>query len=452
MKNQLNARLLLCLIAVASMVACGGAEESTSDANSGNMAPTEPTEPTAGCPAGTAEVAEFCALEGRITTDLTLTANNQYILSGPVFIGDGTAETVLTIEPGTTIYGIKDPGSPGTLIIDRGSKIEAVGTADAPIVFTSDQLEGQKDRGDWGGLIINGYAPINGCDAAPCSAEGEGSTGTYGGDNPEDNSGTLKYVRVEYAGTLFSEDNELNGIAFQGVGSGTVVDYIQVHMNKDDGIEFFGGTVSAKHVVITGAGDDSIDWTDGWVGNIQYAIVKQYEDDGDNGIEADNNKANNDFLPRSNPTLANLTFIGNENTDIGMLIREGTGVTIANSVVSGFGDACLVLDNEATFANSCDADASLITLSNLVLNCETQIEEPDPAEFTAACTAESIFSRAGSNVTTDETVLENYMPASDSMLLSPADAIELAAWFDNTAFIGAVGDEDWTAGWTIGLE
>ena len=257
--------------------------------------PSEPNQATT-CPAGTTGLGELCALSGRITASLTLTADKDYLLNGPVFIGDGTAETVLTIEAGTTIYGLKDPGAPGTLIVDRGSKLEANGTKDAPIVFTSDQLEGQRDRGDWGGLIINGYAPINGCDEAPCSAEGEGSTGSYGGDDPADSSGTLRYVRVEYAGTLFSEDNELNGIAFQGVGSGTTVEYVQVHMNKDDGIEFFGGTVSAKYVVLTGIGDDSIDWTDGWTGNIQYGIVKQYEDDGDNGIEADNNKANNDFF------------------------------------------------------------------------------------------------------------------------------------------------------------
>ena len=174
-------------------------------------------------------------------------------------------------------------------------------------MFTSDQLEGQKARGDWGGLIINGNAPINGCDEDLCSAEGEGSTGLYGGDNTEDNSGTLRYVRVEYAGTQFSEDNELNGIAFQGVGSGTTVEYIQVHMNADDGVEFYGGSVNVKYVVLTGIGDDSMDWTDGWNGKAQFVLAKQASDDGDNGIEADNNKANNDFEPRSNPTLANMT-------------------------------------------------------------------------------------------------------------------------------------------------
>ncbi len=431
------------LAAALLLTACG-----SDDTNAPTPTADDMNEGSA-CPAGTAESGDLCELTGRITTSLTLTADKSYLLNGPVFIGDGESETVLTIEAGTTIYGLKDPGAPGTLIIDRGSKIEANGTAEAPIVLTSDQLEGQKDRGDWGGLIINGRAPINGCDTAPCNAEGEGSTGVYGGDDPEDSSGTLRYVRIEYAGTLFSEDNELNGIAFQGVGSGTTVEYIQVHMNKDDGVEFFGGTVSVRYVVLTGIGDDSIDWTDGWVGNAQFVLVKQAEDAGDNGIEADNNKANNDFEPRSNPTLANLTLIGNSATDIGALIREGTGATISHSVISGFGDACLVLDNAATFENSCVEESSLLTLSNIVLNCETAIAEP--TEFTPECTAESIFNRDEENLTSSETVLDNYQPAEGSGLTG-VSAVSLAdPWFESVDFIGAVGETDWTAGWTVGL-
>ena len=150
---------------------------------------------------------------------------------------------ILEIEAGTTIYG--DSATNGTLVIARGSQIHAHGTAAAPIVMTSDQLEGERARGDWGGLIINGYAPLN---IEGGEAEGEGDTGTYGGDDPTDSSGILEYVRVEFAGTEFSPDNELNGIAFQGVGSGTTVENVMVKFNKDDGLEFFGGTVEVKYV------------------------------------------------------------------------------------------------------------------------------------------------------------------------------------------------------------
>ena len=457
--NKLNSLFapMVVLLSV-GLVACGDDDATTAaDANAATDAPAAGDAPdapadgadVAACPEGTEALGELCAIAGRITTDLTLNAGKDYILNGPVFIGDGAAETVLTIEAGVTLYGLKDPGSPGTLIIDQASRIEANGTADAPIVFTSDQLEGSRARGDWGGIIINGRAPINGCDAAPCSAEGEGSTGTYGGDDPTDNSGTLRYVRVEYAGTLFSEDNELNGIAFQGVGSGTTVEYVQVHMSSDDGIEFFGGTVSVKYAVLTGIGDDSMDWTDGWSGNAQFVLAKQAEDLGDNGIEADNNKANNDFLPRSNPTLANLTLLGNSNTDIGALLREGTGATIVNSTISGFADACLVLDNEATFQNSCDSADSLLNLSNVVLNCETPIAEPE--DFTPSCTAESIFTRGEGNLTTQDAILDNYLPVDGSVLVTSGVTELDGDWFEAVDFIGAVGSEDWTAGWTVGL-
>lgn len=214
---------------------------------------------------------------------------------------------MLTIEPGTQIFG--ETSSKAFLVIRRGSKIQAVGTKAAPIVFTSSKAAGARARGD-GGVVINGRAPINGCDAAPCVAEGEGGTGLYGGANAADDSGTLRYVRVEFGGFPITEDNELNGIAFQGVGSGTDVDHIQIHMAKDDGIEFFGGTASAKFILTTGVSDDNIDWTDGWTGKLQFAVAQQYEDTGDNGIEADNNGDNNAALPRSSPTLSNLTLIG----------------------------------------------------------------------------------------------------------------------------------------------
>jgi len=177
-----------------------------------------------------------CVLSGVIEEDTLLTADNQYILSGGVFIGNDIDPVTLTIEPGTTLYG--ESATDGFLSIRRNAQIIAEGTAEAPIVFTSSKEPGSRARGDWGGLIINGNAPINACadDGADfCEALGEGGTGFYGGTDPEDSSGVLKYVRVEFAGTLISPDNELNGIAFLGVGSGTEVDFVQVHMNADDG-------------------------------------------------------------------------------------------------------------------------------------------------------------------------------------------------------------------------
>ena len=194
------------------------------------------------------------------------------------------AGATLNIAAGTRVIG--ESGSVGTLIVDRGGRLNAIGTAAAPIVFTSDQPIGQRGRGDWGGIIINGRAPVN---FGSGEAAGEGDTGVYGGNDPNDNSGTLQYVRVEFSGVEFSPDNELNGIAFQAVGRGTVVHHVQAHMSRDDALEWFGGTVDGKYLVMSNAADDALDWTFGWNGRVQFAAITQRGDDADNGIEADNN-------------------------------------------------------------------------------------------------------------------------------------------------------------------
>ena len=187
-----------------------------------------------------------------------------------------------------------------------------------------------------------------------CEAEGEGSTGLYGGADVMDNSGILKYVVVEWAGYEITPENELNGIAFQGVGAGTLVDYIQVHGNADDGVEFFGGTVNVKHVVLTGNKDDSMDWTSGWVGKAQYVYIQQDADEGNNGIEADSRKSPMNAEPRSNPVLVNVTMLGSETArkgGSGILLRRGTGLKMYNAVIKGFKVSGVDVDDGETFRN-----------------------------------------------------------------------------------------------------
>jgi hypothetical protein len=259
---------------------------------------------------------------------------NYYVLRGGVFVEDGAT---LNIQAGTRVIG--ESGSVGTLIVSQGGRLNAIGTAQAPIVFTSDQPIGQRGRGDWGGLIINGRAPVN---LEGGEGEGEGDTGVYGGTNPNDNSGILRYVRVEFSGIEFSPDNELNGIAFQGVGRGTQVDYVQAHMSRDDALEWFGGTVDGKHLVMSNAADDSLDWTFGWTGRIQFAAITQRGDDADNGIEADNSEFNNNALPRAHPQIYNITLCGDPDRNEGLEspraanIRRGTAFTLRNFLVTGF--------------------------------------------------------------------------------------------------------------------
>ncbi len=436
------------LLLALALVACDSGDDTETTGGSGS------------CPEPTAAEGDVCVLSGEITTNLTLTADRTWLLRGGVFIGDDSAETVLTVEPGTIVYG--ETATKGMLVIRRGSKLVADGTKDAPIVFTSPKEDGSRARGDWGGLIINGRAPINGCNEAVCEAEGEGGTGLYGGDDPNDNSGVLRYVRVEYAGILLSEDNELNGIAFQGVGAGTTVDYVQVHMNKDDGVEFFGGTVRVRHILLTGIGDDCLDWTDGWVGKAQWVAAVQFPDSGDQGIEADNNGENNDATPRSHPTLANVTLVGSggENSDIGMLLREGTGANIFNAVVTNFGEAGLALDQAATFTNAGTADtlSGELTVNGTILWNPDASEYKDPKPEDVAdppFTVEAFFTTMNANNRVTDPGLASIdwqapdlRPAAGSAAATGAvDTMD--PWFDATDYVGAFSaDSDWTDGWT----
>ena len=391
-------------------------------------------------------------IRGRFTNSLTLDSQNYWVLRGAVFIEDGAT---LTIQPGTRVVG--EFATLGTLVIARGGRIVANGTVDQPIVFTSDQPVGARARGDWGGLIINGRAPIN---LVGGVGEGEGDTGLYGGDDPNDSSGILRYVRVEYAGIEFSPDNELNGIAFQGVGRGTVVDHVQVKHNKDDGVEFFGGTVDARHLLLTAIGDDSLDYTFGWVGRVQYVVAQQSGDDADNGIEADNNGDNNDLLPRSNPTLFNITFIGDPDTaegnesDDGFEIRAGSAGVIRNFIVMGFKENGIDYSDASTIAQ---ANQGALSLANGILFNNGLL----PGTATFDSNSRPILGGVSSIVVTNPGLIDpynldapNFRPAS---LSTPAGGQVAPAtppndgFFDVTTFIGALGpdpEQDWTVGWT----
>lgn len=395
-----------------------------------------------GCPAFASGSAfeGSCIVGGEQNSDITLTNEITWLIQGQLVINDGAS---LTIEPNTEIIG-GTLGDTDTLVVRPGGKIIAEGTANNPIIMRGlDALT----RAEWGGVVINGFAPINGCSEGtdPCTAQGEGNSGTYGGNDPHDNSGVLRYVVVSNAGRQFSEENELNGIAFQGVGDGTTVEYIQVHLNEDDGVEFFGGTVNAKYLVLTGIGDDSLDWTQGWQGKVQHVIAKQYTDNGDQGIEADNNGDANDSLPRAKPMLANLTFIGQSNTDIGFLLREGTGAEIANAIVTGFGEACLDIDQASTFQN----EENLSIVNSVVGGCGETFSEDAEDLFSVS----DWFFSYPNNVEANPN-LTNYAPNANSPAIGIGVVPFQDDFFNNVDYAGAIPatGADWTRGWTVGLD
>jgi len=413
------------------------------------------------CPSGTSTTGtnwkgkNVCLVKGRIVSDLVLTNNFSYHLEGGVFIGnDNKNNATLTIEPGTFIAGATGADF---LVVERGSKIHAEGTSQRPIVFTT--YNTQPQRGSWGGIIINGNAPIN-CKTPNasgfCEAKGEGSTGTYGGKDVQDNSGVLKFVRVEWAGFEITPENELNGIAFQGVGSKTLVDYIQVHKNADDGVEFFGGTVNVKHLYLTGNKDDSMDWTSGWVGKAQFVLIKQDADEGNNGIEADSRKSPMTASPRSNPIISNASILGSTTArkgGAGVLLRRGTGLKMYNSVIKGFKAGGLDVDDQETFRNGHAYTDGLpgIHITNTIfdntLNFIVDSGEEDLGDwvinnmdmdvlFGLEPAREEVVSLFGNTFSTDmEAVI-------------PEDA---EGFFEEVDFVGAVdpAGADWTEGWTI---
>jgi len=286
---------------------------------------------------------DYKKLEGIINENLSLDLNEKWLLSGGVFVDENAR---LSINEGGTVYA--DTEVTTFLSIKQGGEMFIQGESTNPIIFTP--LTDNPTYGDWGGIIVNGYATIN----TGFNAEGEGGTGIYGGDNDNDDSGILRYVRVEYAGKVLGTDNELNGFSFNGVGDGTIIEYIQAYKGSDDGIEFFGGTVNVRYAVSTHNQDDSFDWTHGWRGKGQYWLVQQGPDGGDRGIEADNNGDDNLLEPYSNPTLSNLTLIGVDDGDglnTGMRLREGTKGKIFNTYVTGFPKYGIRVSDEVTLQN-----------------------------------------------------------------------------------------------------
>ena len=273
-------------------------------------------------------------LSGNYTQNLTLDANNTYILNGPLIMTSGTT---LTIPAGMTIKALAS-GASVYIAISQGAKIDAQGTATNPIILTSNASS--PAPGDWGGLILLGKAPINSVSGDATSTSEIGSL-PYGGTDSSDDSGIIKYMRIEYSGGAADGSSENNGFSFYGIGSGTLVDYIESYAGKDDGAEFFGGTVHVSHYVAINNEDDSLDWTEGFSGEITDVYIKHGVNH-DKGIEADgyNSDYGNNANPKwwANPTLTNVTIIGNGSSTGGeaVRLRVGTKGTLNNFYIEGF--------------------------------------------------------------------------------------------------------------------
>jgi len=277
-----------------------------------------------------------------IDGDTTWTCDNIYLLDQTVvFVSNGT----LTIEAGTTIEGTA--GS--ALVVTDTARIDAQGTSSAPVVMTSSQPAGQRQRGDWGGLVLIGTAPVN-LDGGFGVAEGFQIPLNYGGADPGHDCGSLAYTRVEWAGFEISVDNELNGITFYACGTGTTVDHVQVHMGSDDGMEMFGGGFDASHVIITGAGDDSIDCDQGYRGTLSNVFVQQDPAVGDACFEWSNG-SNFTATPLTGPTVVNGTCVGsggNGDKSKGAILKEGTEAGLIDTIFANITNDFILLETPET--------------------------------------------------------------------------------------------------------
>lgn len=424
--------------------------------------------------------ANYVELKGELTTQ-TLTADKKYLITGQVFVKSGS---VLTIEPGTILFGEKK--SKGTLVIEKGGKIEANGTAEKPIIFTSNQQIGDRDRGDWGGLVILGNAKIN---IPNPSVEGIEPQIFYGGNDDNDNSGTLQYVRVEFAGIELTPNNETNSITFGAVGAGTKVENVQVSYGGDDGFEWFGGAVNGKNLVSFATWDDCFDIDNGFIGNLQFGLSLRYPSYADqsdsNGFEMDTNGTNDATDRPTTATISNFTILGpsiegnsySGNYKYGIDLRRRVAANVFNSVILGFPTAIRMnqstvfpnYDNgtaeiannifyaKTTKAVSGNNDVSATDILDYLTGKDNTIEAGTEFQTNAAYQALGI----NPGVFFGKTINTNY-PAHPSFALNggtlasgakftyaPFNDANRSAAFDKTVnFIGAFGSSDWTASWT----
>lgn len=507
MSRSRSLLLLSTLIPLTTLLAACGADDIASPGTGGDViinppAPTPPAPPpppppaatvtpASGCPTiadpqgltdsgtiagpGTTGSWRVCTLPARINRSIQLTKipGLLYRLGGRTDVGtDGgptasasDSNVTLTIDPGVVIFA---GSGVSWLAVNRGNKIQAVGTATQPIIFTSqDNVRGintDASSGQWGGVVLLGRAPITDCEnpgAAPgttaCERQTEGAVdpAKYGGATVNDNSGRMSYVQIRYSGFVLSGNSELQSLTTSGTGTGTQLDHIMSFNSSDDGAEFFGGRVNMKYFVSIGAEDDNLDTDVGVKGNFQYVLAVQRNGIGDSMIEADSDNAADGNTPRQNVRVSNATFIQRSNGGpnlTAMLLRGGTDYTLANSVVVSPGVTCLRISRANTIqaADPAQDEAGPPVFRSVQMTCGTP-------KYTAAngvteAQVASIFG-TGTNNNNDayvSTLTSIFVNGATEAAVPVFDATSIDAFFDRTTYIGAVRDatDNWYKGWT----
>ncbi|MHA8075500.1 Ig-like domain repeat protein [Aquirufa sp. TARAVU-A1A] len=444
-------------------------------------------------------------VKGNLEGNVTWTADKIYKLVGFVRVGQEdafgviTKKGVLTIQPGTVIIG--ERASKGALIVQRGSQIIANGTASAPIVFTSERAPGEREAGDWGGLVICGQAPNNlPNDATNRQLEG-GYGAFHGGTDPADNSGSLKYVRLEYAGIPINPNQEVNSLTLGSVGSATTIDYVQASFGLDDSFEWFGGTVNAKHLIAYKGLDDDFDTDNGFSGYVQFGVgirgAAIADQSGSNGFECDNDANGSANTPFTSAIFANMSIIGAKGaTNIaidplfqnGAQLRRNNKQKIYNTVITGYPYG-VYIDSQKGSAkvNAANGD---IDLQNVVLagvegwgpggfglgwsvnvkpmgvavpgfenmasgtnGAAILIGDKSPEDWFKSLTGNKILG-SNANMGLSSTLWSAGRPTfvlttgTSESLIGPKLKSDLPAFFEATDYVGAFKSTDWTAGWS----
>lgn len=332
--------------------------------------------------------------------EVVLDANTVYNLTGKLQVNDGAT---LTIPAGTVIQGTG--GTKAYIAIAQGGKINVNGTAAKPVVMTSGLAT--KGAGDWGGLVICGRAPINRVTGGASTAQSEVADLTYGGTISADNSGSIKFLRIEYAGAAYNTEKEFNGLSFFGVGSGTVVENVQAFHGADDGFEFFGGSVNTTNLIAIGNEDDQFDWTEGWNGKNTNWYGKLNFGKGNRGIEADNFELGFANTPIANPTITNITLVGPGSTadatiyteNQAIKLRRGTKGLISNVVLSGWKTGIDVENDETiAFVGTALKVTSVNYISDISLKTKGKKTDGSNADVSAVATESTSATGAGSGI------------------------------------------------------
>lgn len=380
------------------------------------------------------------------TGTITWTKNNVYLLDGFVFVNSGD---VLTIEAGTVVKGKAGTGaSAAALIVAKGAKINACGTATNPIIFTfeADPLNGSvgmTTTGQWGGLILLGDAGLN---TVPATQNIEGiptsePRGSYGGSNDLDNSGSLCYVSIRHGGTDIGAGNEINGLTLGGVGAGTSIHHIEVVANADDGIEFFGGTPNLKHILVSNVLDDSFDYDQGFRGKGQFWVAIENANS-DRGGEHDGGTSPEDGLPYATPVIYNSTYIGNGSSRA-ITFRDNAGGEYHNTVFHNFGKGIDIEDLATGEDSKARLDAGELRLAGVVLSAigSNNIVDNNGTDLSGHANI--------SNISTSAAGITAANPVPSSSLGTGTASTD--TWYDNVTYMGAfdANGTNWASGWTL---